>query len=168
MADQALDPTGSGSGCHPLIDWQACWSGGVLRSAWRWPAPPTPSTRTQSSRPPWRSGNGNKSLGKKSLGKKGFGNVILRALLSFRDRAPIIAYVKKIASLDLKIRRRKRAPFFHPDRVTENYGSPCTKSQTHTVYLHRHSRVPVLTGTQEWEFLWLRFWILYYFNVSYA
>ncbi len=53
---------GSGSenrpdpGSHPLINRQACWSGGVLRSAWRWPAPPTPSTRTQSSRPPWRSG----------------------------------------------------------------------------------------------------------------
>ncbi len=25
-----------------------------------------------------------------------------------------------------------------------------------------------LKGTQEWEFFWLRFWILYYFNVSYA
>ena len=25
-----------------------------------------------------------------------------------------------------------------------------------------------IKGTQEWEFFWLRFWILYYFNVSYA
>ncbi len=25
-----------------------------------------------------------------------------------------------------------------------------------------------IKGTQEWEFFWLRFWILYYFNVSYT
>ncbi len=30
-----------------------------------------------------------------------------------------------------------------------------------------HSKEP-LKGTQEWEFFWLRFWILYYFIVSYV
>jgi hypothetical protein len=30
------------------------------------------------------------------------------------------------------------------------------------------SQIGLIKGTQEWEFFWLRFWILYYFNVSYA
>ncbi len=31
-----------------------------------------------------------------------------------------------------------------------------------------HSMCYFLKGTQEWEFFWLRFWILYFFIVSYA
>ncbi len=30
------------------------------------------------------------------------------------------------------------------------------------------NRQPNFKGTQEWEFFWLRFWIVYYFIVSYA
>jgi hypothetical protein len=34
--------------------------------------------------------------------------------------------------------------------------------------LARSTCVNSFKGTQEWEFFWLRFWILYYFIVSYA
>ncbi len=41
-------------------------------------------------------------------------------------------------------------------------------AQCPSVNNHLANTTPTFKGTQEWEFFWLRFWILYYFIVSYV
>ncbi len=65
----------------------------------------------------------------------------------------------------------RESQWYSHDSRTENVESEWMKTQNGNhfgSYVKFGNHRGCLKGTQEWEFFWLRFWILYYFIVSYV